>query len=257
MVGVTVVEKGAHKRQDLWWLMRNLVNISLKWPTSSVIWSRRFSTRCSKRPTRLSRLVTRSWVQHYLAQAFPEPVPRAGRGGRGELSSAAHVQRCEWTRDVFLLCAYTSLRHGDAQELGWQHVFDEQELIKKQLNKTTVVGLIPYLDDDVFRPVALLESYRPLGLATCLPFVRAPWRYLPHITHITHLARITRLKLGMQVGRKTDATVKVYQGVPKSLAMLATGHQTYAQFNVYLGIDEQERLASHRLTARRLPKPPG
>lgn len=190
-------------------------------------------------------------VQDYLAAAFPEPPPRAGRGGRGELSSAEHARRCQWTRDTFLLCAYTSLRHGDAQELGWQHVFAEQELIKKQLNKTTVVGLIPYLDDDVFRPVALLESYRPLGLATCLPFVRDPWLYLPHITQ---LARITRLKLGMHVGRKTYATLKVYQGVPKSLVMLATGHQTEAQFNVYLGIDEQELLASHRQTARRLPQ---
>jgi integrase len=190
-------------------------------------------------------------VQDYMAQAFPEPPPRSGRGGRGELSSAEHAQRCQWTRDTFLLCAYTSLRHGDAQELGWQHVFAEQELIKKQLNKTTVVGLIPYLDDDVFRPVALLESYRPLGLATCLPFVRDPWLYLPHITQ---LARITRLKLGMHVGRKTYATLKVYQGVPKSLVMLATGHQTEAQFNVYLGIDEQELLTSHRQTARRLPK---
>jgi hypothetical protein len=35
--------------------------------------------------------------------------------------------------------------------------------------------------------------------------------------------------------------------------MLATGHQTEAQFNVYLGINEQELLASHRQTARRLP----
>ena len=58
----------------------------------------------------------------------------------------------------------------------------------------------------------------------------------------------------MHVGRKTYATLKVYQGVPKSLVMLATGHQTEAQFNVYLGIDEEELIASHRQTAWRLPK---
>jgi len=87
---------------------------------------------------------------------------------------------------MFLLCAYTSLRHGDAQELGWQHLNAPQELIEKTLHKTTTVGLIPYLDDDVFRPVALLEKYRPLGLATCLSFVRDSRRYL---------ARITRIKL--------------------------------------------------------------
>jgi hypothetical protein len=44
----------------------------------------------------------------------------------------------------------------------------------------------------------------------------------------------------MHVGRKTYATLKVYQGVPKLLVMLATGHQTKAQFNVHLSIDEQE-----------------
>jgi hypothetical protein len=34
--------------------------------------------------------------------------------------------------------------------------------------------------------------------------------------------------------------------------MLATGHQTEAQFNVYLGIDKHELLQSYRQTARRL-----
>ena len=125
-----------------------------------------------------------------------------------------------------------------------------RNLIKRNLNKTTIVGLIPYLDDDVFRPVSLLEKYRPLGLETYLPFVRDPWLYLPHVAA---LARIMRLKLGMHVGRKTYATLKVYQGVPKSLVMLTTGHQTEAQFNVYLGLDEQELLDSHHKTARRLP----
>jgi integrase len=182
-------------------------------------------------------------VVAYLTGVFPELPPRQGRGGRGALSPADHGQRCAWTRDVFLLCAYTSLRHGDAQELGWQHVFAEQRLIKKLLNKTTVVGLIPYLDDDVFRPVALLAKYRPLGLATCLPFVRDPWRYLPHVAA---LAGLTRLKLGMHVGRKTYATLKIYQGVPARLVMLATGHQTESQFNVYLGINRQELLDSYR-----------
>lgn len=190
-------------------------------------------------------------VQQHLSLAFPEPPPRVGRGGRGELTSEEHARRCEWTRDTFLLCAYTSLRHGDAQELGWQHVHPGQEFIEKQLNKTTVVGLIPYLDDDVFKPVALLEKYRPLGLATCLPFVRDPWLYLPHVAA---LARLTRLKLGMHVGRKTYATLKIYQGVPARLVMLATGHQTEAQFNVYLGINRQELLETHRQTARRLPQ---
>lgn len=73
------------------------------------------------------------------------------QGGRLRLStgltSAAHAERCQWTRDLFLLCTCTSLRHGDAAELGWQHIYPEQRLIRKLLSKTDVVGLIPYLDD--------------------------------------------------------------------------------------------------------------
>lgn len=80
--------------------------------------------------------------------------------------------------------------------------------------------------------------------------MRGPWLYLPHVAALAHL---TRLKLGLHVGRKTYATLKIYQGVPARLVMLATGHQTEAQFNVYLGINEQELLASQRQTTRRLP----
>ena len=58
----------------------------------------------------------------------------------------------------------------------------------------------------------------------------------------------------MHVGRTPCTTLKSYQGVPEVLVILTTGHQTEVQFNVYLGIDEQELLASHRQTARRLPK---
>jgi len=101
---------------------------------------------------------------------------------------------------------------------GSQFVINDRDL-------QPATALIPYLDDDVFQPVAMLESYRELGGATCLPFVRDPWRYLPHVAS---QARLTRLKLGMHVGRKTYATLKVYQGIPKALVMLATGHQTEA-----------------------------
>ena len=68
-------------------------------------------------------------VQAYLATAFPKPPAKAaGSDGRNAMTAADHAQRTQWTRDTFLLCAYTSLRHTDAQELGWQHVFPAQEL---------------------------------------------------------------------------------------------------------------------------------
>lgn len=34
------------------------------------------------------------------------------------LMAADHAVRYAWIRDTFLLCAYTSLRLGDAQELS-------------------------------------------------------------------------------------------------------------------------------------------
>ena len=176
------------------------------------------------------------------------PAGGARRPGRAQYRRAREPLRVD-PRYVSALRLHQ--RHGDAQELGWQHINAAQELIEKALNKTTVVGLIPYLDDDVFRPVALLEKYRPLGLDSCLPFVRDPWRYLPHVAALSGL---TRLKLGMHVGRKTHATLKIYQGVPARLVMLATGHQTESQFNVYLGINRQELLDSYRQTAWRPPK---
>lgn len=66
------------------------------------------------------------------------------------------------------------------------------------------------------------------------------------------LAGITRLKLGLHVGRKTYATLKIYQDMPARPVMLATGHQPKARFNVYLGINEEELPASHEQTAQRV-----
>jgi len=43
-------------------------------------------------------------------------------------------------------------------------------------------------------------------------------------------------------------------GVPESLVMLATSHPTYAQFNVYLNLNEQELLTSHQQSSDACPK---
>lgn len=72
------------------------------------------------------------------------------------------------------------------------------------------------------------------------------------LPQVAHLAGITRIHLTPKVGRKTFATLKIYQGVPRAQVMLATGHKTEASFNRYLGIDEQELIHSFRKTARRV-----
>lgn len=48
--------------------------------------------------------------------------------------------------------------------------------------------MVPFLDD-VLRPVALIERYRPLGLATYLPVSIGP-DDLPTVAKLTGLIRI-------------------------------------------------------------------
>ncbi|GAB3294349.1 site-specific integrase [Hymenobacter tenuis] len=95
--------------------------------------------------------------------------------------------------------------------------------------------------------MALVRQYESWGLATCLPYVQKNEDYLPHLAR---LAGIGRLHITTRVGRKTFATLKIYQGVLKSQVMLATGHQTEKSFNRYSGINEQELLEIYRRTVR-------
>jgi integrase len=186
-------------------------------------------------------------VQQYVQQHFPEQ-PRAGQ--RRMVSWPEHLRRLRLTRDKFLLCTYTALRVGDADRLSWPQLHGEVARVKTQ--KTGVTCIIPLLDDDVFRPAALLASYaheQPPGRKTCLPRVNYPYLYLPHVRA---LAGIDRLPVLFHLGRKTFATLKVAQGVPRAQVMMTTGHQTEASFNHYLGIDEHELLAWYRKTARRV-----
>lgn len=93
-----------------------------------------------------------------------------------------------------------------------------QELVKVRANKNQVLCLIPFFDDDMFKPVQVAKKPASMGLATCLPVVH-------DIHHVGHLAGIARIHLTTRGGRKTFATLKIYQGVPKSQVMLATGHK--------------------------------
>ncbi|MBO3270737.1 hypothetical protein [Hymenobacter defluvii] len=61
-----------------------------------------------------------------------------------------------------------------------------------------------------------------------------------------------RIPLSMRLGRKTFATLNIYQSIPKAQVMLATGHTTEKSFNRYLGIDEQELVQAYRKTAHRV-----
>lgn len=184
-------------------------------------------------------------VTAYLAEHFPPVAAIPGRG-RPPLQVADHQERIVYARDKFLQCCYTGLRISDADRMGPQHIHGE--LIKLATGKTGIVCLIPFLDDDVFKPVALVEQYASWGLPTCLPDVPTLDDYLPHLAR---LAGISRINVTSRVGRKTFVTLKIYQGMSRTQVMLATGHQTEKSFVRYLGTDEKELLESYRRTARK------
>ena len=126
--------------------------------------------------------------------------------------------------------------------------------MRLKAGKTQLPCVIPFIDDDVFRPVALVEKYRPLQLATCLPVGNGLDEYLPTVAQ---LAGLTRIPLTSKVGRKTFATLKLAQGVPRTTVMQATGHTTERSFNRYVGIDEDELVENYRKTARKVAKKGG
>jgi hypothetical protein len=165
------------------------------------------------------------------------------------LRVAERLRMLERSRDKLLLCCYLGLRISDADKLSPRQIHGQ--LVRLKATKTRKDCFIPFFDDDVFRPVALVEKYAPLRLPTCLPVVHGLSDYLPHVQH---LAGLTRFKLTSKVGRKTFVTLKIAQGVPRAQVMQATGHQTEASFNRYLGVVEEELLASFRKTARTVGK---
>jgi hypothetical protein len=196
--------------------------------------------------------VARAYVEHHFETTFAT-TPNAARkvGARLSQVDARRIEErlrvLELVRDKLLECCYLGLRISDADRLAPRHI--QGDLVRIEQGKTTAKAIIPFFDDDVFKPVQLVQKYAHLRLPTCLPIMHNPNEHLPAIAA---LAGITRLALTTKIGRKTFATLKIYQGVPKAQVMLATGHKTEASFNRYLGIDEQELLRNFRKTARKV-----
>jgi hypothetical protein len=178
----------------------------------------------------------------YVRWHFPEQ-PTAGI--RRMLTTEKHHRRLRLTRDKFLLCTYTALRIGDADTSRPAQLHGDVAWVKA--SKTGVTCIIP-LVDDVFQPAALLRAYAGTDPKRCLPRINYPYLYLPHMQA---LAGIERVPLKYHLGRKTFATLKIAQGVPRSQVMMTTGHQTESSFNHYLVINEAELLDWYRRTARK------
>ncbi|MBF9239505.1 phage integrase SAM-like domain-containing protein [Hymenobacter sp. BT683] len=197
----------------------------------------------------------RAYVQQQFEQLDPALQAQAATKKGMRVSQAdprrvaERLRMLERSRDKVLLCCYLGLRISDADKLSPRQLHGD--LVKLKATKTRKDCYIPYFDDDVFRPVALVQKYAALHLATCLPVVNGLSDYLPHVQH---LAGLTRFKLTSKIGRKTFVTLKISQGVPRAQVMQATGHRTESSFNRYLGVVEEELLATFRKTARTVDK---
>jgi integrase len=191
--------------------------------------------------------------QHFEALDTPETPRRRGRR-RSQVDEYRILERLrtlERARDKFLECAYLALRISDANKLAPRHLDYGRHVVRIKVGKTQLPCVVPFLDDDVFKPVALIEKYRPLGLDTCLPVGTGLDDYLPTVAQ---LAGLTRIALTSKVGRKTFVTLKLAQGVPRITLMQAAGHRTESSFNRYVDIDETELVETYRKTARQVAK---
>ena len=202
--------------------------------------------------------VARTYVQQQFEELDPALQAQAGTKKGMRLSQAdphrvaERLRMLEWSRDKLLECSYFGLRISDADKLSPRQI--NGHLVRLRSTKTRKECFIPYFDDDVFKPVALVEKYVTLGLTTCLPIVNGLSDYLPHVQQ---LAGLTRFKLTSKVGRKTFVTLKISQGVPRAQVMQATGHRTESGFNRYLGVVEQELVDTFRKTARTVAETSG
>lgn len=155
----------------------------------------------------------------------------------------AYLYQLELARDLFLMCCYTGLRISDAQSLKYTDI--KGELIITDSQKTGNFSYIPFFDDSTFEPVALIAKYTSSNERI---FPSCP-KINKHLKKIQELAEIKDIVLTTKIGRKTFATLKVYQGVPRSIVMQATGHKTENSFNRYLGVNEQELLSIFKQNA--------
>ncbi|MGI4835069.1 MAG: phage integrase SAM-like domain-containing protein [Janthinobacterium lividum] len=197
----------------------------------------------------------RELVRRYFA-GFDQPDGQPRRRGqrRSQVDDYRVLERLrtlERARDKFLQCAYLGLRISDANRLAPRQLDYLHHVVRLKAGKTQKACVIPFFDDDVFQPVALIEKYRPLGLATCLPVGTGLDEYLPTVAE---LAGVGRIALTSKVGRKTFVTLKLAQGVPRHTVMQATGHRTESSFNRYAGVDEVELVETYRKTARKVSR---
>jgi hypothetical protein len=143
-----------------------------------------------------------------------------------------------------VLSTYAAAAHHDAQLEAAPHPSRVRSnyanhVVRVKAGKTQLFCVSLFLDEYVFKPVALIEK--------CLLVGTSFDDDLPTLA-------LTRIALTSKVGRKAFVTLKLAQSVPRITIMQATGHRTESSFNRYVGIDEAKLVENYRKTARQVAK---
>lgn len=139
--------------------------------------------------------------------------------------------------DLFLMMCYTGLSVGDLAKLAASHIDSGKNRLVINRNKTKNECVVPFFDDQVFKPVALVESYK--GSSSLLP--KMPDQKInEHIKTVQKMVEFERFTVTTKIGRKTFATIwHLEQGVEAHIVMRATGHTTEKAFLRYVGTDRK------------------
>ncbi|QHL87454.1 tyrosine-type recombinase/integrase [Nibribacter ruber] len=156
----------------------------------------------------------------------------------GSMRFGQWCKSVEKARDIFLMCCYTGMRISDALSFTMLDINHQQGLIIRPATKTLNDCYIPFFDDVLFKPKEMVMKYY-LQYNTCMPPEPAS-KVNEYLKEIQKLVGIKRLTLTTKIGRKTFATLKLYQGIPSRIVMQATGHKTESSFNRYVGVNTSE-----------------
>jgi integrase len=149
------------------------------------------------------------------------------------------IKTLERMRDVFLFACYTGLRISDIQTLTHRDIKDD--VIVKRMQKTNIECVVPFYDDNIFKPVEIVNKYKG-KYNTLLP----PCYKINENLHIIQKLLKIPFELTSKIGRKTFVTLKILQGVATRVIMLSTGHQTEKAFNRYVGINSDQLVKAYK-----------
>ena len=140
--------------------------------------------------------------------------------------------------DIFLFLCSTGLRISDYNNLKKED-FKENH-IKINSQKTSGECIIPFFDDQVFKPVQIYKKYDGE-----LPRLSGQKLNKALVT-IAIKAKIKRIDITSKTGRKTFATIKLLSGISPFTVMRSTGHKDYKSFTAYVGISPDDVIKENK-----------